>query len=125
MKTRCSYAKSDNYSYYGGRGIAVCDEWKGFKAFKQWALKSGYSDSLTIDRIEGSKDYCPENCRWATVKEQNNNTSQNHILEHSGKRMNITQWSEETGINKKTIYERIRRGWSAERALTTPAIRSA
>lgn len=59
-----------NYEYYGGRGIKVCDEWiNDFEAFKQWAIKNGYADKLTIDRIDVSGDYCPENCRWISFQE--------------------------------------------------------
>ena len=71
MKDRCYNANAKNYEYYGGRGIAICEEWRtSYEAFRGWANSNGYKDGLSLDRIDPDKDYSPDNCRWITMSAQ-------------------------------------------------------
>lgn len=70
MRARCNNPKNLKYKYYGGKGVSICDAWDNFENFQNWALENGYEDSLTIDRIDGNKGYCPENCRWVPKYKQ-------------------------------------------------------
>lgn len=120
MRARCNNENTKEYPHYGGRGIRVCDEWDDFEVFREWALQAGYTDKLTIDRIDNSAGYCPNNCRWATMTEQANNKRNNHLITLNGKTQTLAQWVKETGIKRDTIKKRIKYGWSIEDALTKP-----
>lgn len=80
MIARCKYEKHPYYADYGGRGITVCDEWHNYIEFRDWAITHGYNDDLTIDRIKNEKGYEASNCRWVTMREQQNNKRSNHIV---------------------------------------------
>lgn len=95
FRNRCNNPKGKSYTYYGGKGIKVCEDWNIFDKFFEWSINNGYNESLTIDRIDVNGDYSPENCRWVTIKEQANNKSSNHILTYKNISKNIAQWSEE------------------------------
>jgi hypothetical protein len=126
MLSRCNDSSSKDYPNYGGRGIAVCKEWESdFYVFAKWALSNGYQDTLTIDRRNNEGSYCPENCRWATVKEQSNNKRNNRILEHNGKKMTVSQWAREIGCKPYVVFSRLRCGWPVDRALSAPIQRRA
>lgn len=119
MIQRCSNPNNDNYHRYGENGITVCQEWRNYKTFSQWAFENGYSDKLSIDRIENDKGYCPENCRWVTPQEQTDNRNCTRHISYDGKTKTLKRWSEETGIPYNTLQWRIQKGWSSEKALTT------
>ena len=123
IKSRCTNPNVTAFKDYGGRGITVCDAWlDDFAAFRDWAEANGYSDELTLERIDNDEGYAPGNCRWATQSEQNNNSRRNRILEHDGTRHTIAEWSRITGLSRDTIRLRIdRRGWSVSDALTREA----
>lgn len=100
MLHRC-YNKNDScYHHYGGRGISVCDEWKNdYFTFKKWALDNGYNDNLTIDRLDHNGNYEPNNCKWATWTEQQNNKSNNKYLTYKGETKTLAQWCRELNLN--------------------------
>lgn len=122
MKARCYDTAHKSHQRYGGRGITVCDEWKDdVQAFYSWAVANGYCDGLTIDRVDNEGDYCPENCRWATVKDQANNRRTNINITYKGETKNMKQWAIDVGIPYSVVWQRMQKlGWSAERALTEP-----
>ena len=124
MKDRCLNEKDVSYKNYGGRGIKLCNEWMDFETFQKWALANGYSDKLTIDRIDVNGNYCPENCRWATWKEQANNKRNNHFIEFDGRRQTLSQWAKEIGIDCTSLLERLSKH-PLEKALTMPSAKSA
>lgn len=98
---------------YGGRGICVCDDWlHSFENFYCWAMQSGYSESLTIDRINVNENYCPENCRWVTISEQSNNQRKTIKITILGKEQSLKQWTTYMGWNKRygTFSNRHRKG---------------
>lgn len=119
MKGRCRNKNNPEYARYGGRGIIVCDEWENsFESFYKWAMNSGYKETLSIDRIDNNGNYCPENCRWATPKEQANNTRNTKLITHNGETHTVAEWAEIKGIREKTLRERIyKRHWPIEKAL--------
>ena len=108
MRDRCTNENNNYYKNYGGRGISVCEEWLSFDNFKSWALENGYSDELTIDRIDNNGNYCPQNCRWADRFQQANNTSTNRHLTYNGRTMTFSEWARELGIYNTTLYRRLR-----------------
>jgi hypothetical protein len=120
MRARCTRPSSAAYYKYGARGITVCERWQSFENFySDMGLKP--SPRHTLDRIDGTKNYSPENCRWATPKEQQRNIKNNVILEHDGKALIAADWAKIVGLDAKTIQARIYKlGWTVEEALTLP-----
>lgn len=121
MRHRCENKADGSYERYGGRGIKVCDEWKNdFPAFREWAINNGYSEELSIDRIDNDGNYEPSNCRWATVIEQSNNTCQNKRFEFDGEMMTAHEISIKTGYPLPRLRNRLRYGWTVQEALSVP-----
>lgn len=115
MKGRCK-----NMATYGGRGITVCDRWeKSFEAFLD-DMGNKPSPLHSIDRIDNTKGYSPDNCRWATSEQQSRNTSKNRIVEYGGVRKPLIDWALEFGINYGTLKTRLNKGMPISDALTTP-----
>lgn len=114
MHRRCSdkYCKPEHYA---NRGISVCEEWSEFDGFLSWALSNGYKVGLTIDRINNDGDYSPENCRWVTNKEQQNNRRDNVYITIGGETKTMKQWSEYYGLNYGMVRQRRKNGWPQSR----------
>lgn len=124
MKNRCSANSGKHYKNYKLRSISVCEEWKNdFNTFYEWAINNGYYPTLSIDRIDGTKGYSPDNCRWATAKMQANNIRTNVIITYNGESHTIPEWSQITNIPSYVIRNRRNYGWNVERILTTPVIK--
>lgn len=119
MRARCYIPSATGYSDYGGRGITVCQRW--LASFDNFLSDMGEMPTPrhTIDRVNNDGNYEPNNCVWATKKEQLQNTRRSHKLTHNGETLTLSQWQDRTGISQKTIISRINKyGWSSEMALT-------
>ena len=119
MKTRCFNALAEDYRYYGARGITICDRWR--TSFQNFYEDMGDPpQGMSIERIDNSHGYNPENCRWATAQEQANNRRSNTHISYRGKTQTLAAWSREMGMSSMCLIQRLKRGWTVERALSTP-----
>lgn len=118
MVDRCTKESDKNYRHYGGRGITVCERWMKFENFLEDMGEP--SLGLSIDRVNNNEGYRPENCRWATRKEQQNNRRANVVYEFKGERLTLVQWARRLGTTGQNIQNRLKLGWPLERALTEP-----
>lgn len=116
MHGRCYNENQPQFPNYGGRGIKVCARWHDFAAFAA-DMGEKPTPAHTLDRIDVDGDYMPENCRWATMTEQNNNKRDNVIVRIDGHVCTLAQAIRARGLNSKTVHTRLHRGWSMERAL--------
>lgn len=118
MKRRCNNPADKSYKDYGGRGIKVCPEWSdpktGHENFRKWAIENGWKKGLSIDRKNNDGDYEPSNCRWATQKQQSNNTRFNRLVTINGQTKTIQEWADIVGISQRSMTGRIEAGWSEE-----------
>ena len=118
MMARCYKPKAVNYQRYGGKGIAVCEEWRNScAAFYQWALANGYDDHLELDRKETGSSYSPGNCRWVTSIQNQNNRGNNKRYEFNGESLTASEWSRRVGIHRSAIKARLNRGWPMHEVL--------
>lgn len=124
MRSRCHNPNNTHYANYGGRGIVLCDRWlngaagkSGFECFLEDMGQRPFK--MTVERIDSNGPYSPENCRWASTREQHLNMRSNRRLEFDGRSLTVTEWEQEVGISRAAILRRLGRGWSVDRALTT------
>jgi len=119
MINRCRYPSHKSYADYGGRGIKVCAEWQDFPTYKDWALSHGYSDELTLDRIDVNGNYEPSNCRFVDMITQCNNRRSNQYYTYKGESLTLSQWARRCNISRACLWNRINLcGMSMEEALT-------
>lgn len=127
MLKRCYSINNCSYSHYGGRGISVCEEWlnktNGFNNFYSWSMENGYTVQKSLDRIDVNKSYCPDNCRWASAKEQANNRTNTTRIEYQGKNLTPSEWSAITGIDRQVILNRYKKGVSIEKVFDTSRLK--
>ena len=138
MKNRCYNPNNPSYKNYGGRGITICAEWnsrekikgtrgnntKGFTAFKKWALNNGYTSGLPIDRIDNSKGYSPDNCRWATAIMQGRNRRNNKLITYKNETHCISEWAEIFNIPRKCLEYRVRTWNDLDRVFNRPVTKN-
>lgn len=119
MRRRCYTPESSRYNAYGARGIVVCERWK--HSFVNFFDDMGHPpEGTSLERRDNNGNYNPENCVWATWREQYRNRSTNKMIEHDGRLMPLCDWAEEIGIPDGVLRSRIRRGWAVERAFYQP-----
>ena len=120
MQMRCLQPSHAAYHRYGGRGITICPEWMQYDTFRLWTLSSGYAEHLTLDRIDNDKGYNPDNCRWLTMKEQNNNRRCSIILTAWGETKPAAEWLKDPRCKfaGTSVHRRLKKGIPPEIALT-------
>lgn len=116
MRQRCGNPNTKHWKSYGGRGITICERWESFENFL--ADMGERPAGCSLDRKDNNGNYCKENCRWATQRQQMNNTRVNRLITFNGITQTVSQWAEALGVKQNTLLYRLRRGWSIERALT-------
>ena len=124
MRRRCYDPSFVAFPYYGARGVKICDEWRcDYLAFQKWAMAHGWKRGLTLDRIDSHGNYCPDNCRWITLAEQQCNRAEwNIVVMVNGETMLAGHWADRNRIPRSLVFARIRKlGWDPVKAVTTPS----
>lgn len=123
MLSRCDNPNVKKYADYGGRGITVCERWRGEGGYENFLSDMGRRpEGCSIDRIDNDGPYAPDNCRWATQSEQCNNRRSNRMVFFRGELRTLTQWAMAQGLAPALVSDRISRGWSVAKALSTPSL---
>jgi hypothetical protein len=120
MIERCENKKGKDFENYGGRGIKICERWRHSLINFINDTKDGYSDSLSINRIDNNGNYEPGNCEWSTAKEQGNNTRINKLITYNNETKTQSQWSTIFNIQRCVLAHRLKAGWPVSEALNTP-----
>lgn len=120
MIRRCENPETNRYERYGGRGIAVCEEWHDYKKFKAWSIDNGYKEGLSIERVDYNGNYEPTNCKYVTYVEQANNRSNNRIETYQGVTDTVANLCRKFGKNHELVNGRLKKGWTIERAFDSP-----
>lgn len=110
MKSRCGIYSATGYAKYGGRGISVCEQWHDFSNFYNWAIKNGYKDNLTIERLDVDGHYDPDNCSWISLSDQQQNKTNSHKIDFNGELLTLAQLSKRFNVNKGTLLSRYQKG---------------
>lgn len=122
--SRCYKSTDKRFAQYGGRGITVCDRWHDVNLFIE-DMHSTFAPGLKIERQNNNGNYEKSNCAWATSAQQNRNYSRNVNLTFNGETLCLADWATKLNINYGTLWDRLKQGWSVERALTTPTLSNA
>lgn len=117
MKARCNNPNAGNYHKYGAKGIKICSEWNDAKTFIDWAIANGYKEGLTLDRKDNNLGYNPDNCKWSTMIEQQNNRCNNLIISIFGIENTVAEWGRRLGIPRTTLRDRYKRGWRGSKLI--------
>lgn len=120
MRQRCNNPKNQDYKWYGACGVSVCKEWNDFAKFREWSLANGYCSGMTIDRVDGSAGYCPDNCAWTTIQEQQKNKRNVLQFSYLGKEYTVESFCKAFKITPQAFHDRRRRNWSLEEIVTIP-----
>ena len=124
MKRRCSPKSKDHRKNYFERNITVCKEWNIFENFYNWVIKSEYKTGFTIDRIDVNKGYSPNNCRWATPKQQSNNRQITKSFTYNEKTLSLSEWADVTELPYHVVFKRFKKGWTPKRIIETPLVKN-